>query len=437
MLKKTRKKRIHWIGVGVLAAAAIVIAVILIRNKVIADREAAVASAILDQEQKQEAYLISQGYVPLVETMKASGYSQGKDTGTGYFFYKRHANMEIDVTFDLEKEICRKNEYDFDLADSCMELRDVWYIKEDALDAITNRSAKEMDYKNHPWTEERLIAHAGGGVRDANGGYISSYTNSYEALVQNYNLGCRVFEFDFALTNDGRLAAVHDWKNHGNMNGEPVSSKQWDKLGAVAKPLTPGTYTSIYVEDILDQMLVNEDMYVVTDVKFDDLSEEEIRSQFEKICGAARSRDASILNRIIPQVYSPEMYDWIMEIYPFQSVIFTCYKTEMSAQEIIDFCAGKENIHVITTQYQAVAIEDKLALTTAVDDTDTIDESVFRFTSADIDAIHAKGMLIYNFTVSSYTKMYDCLSRGIDGIYSNNILPQDMAVFDEVKSSQR
>lgn len=468
--KRKQNKRLRLIVGGILGAVLIILVAVLIRGKVIADKEAAVALAIEEtvesQQRQQEEFLISSGYVPLVEQMEECGYAlladadlektqieganseniQTTDADQEYTFYKKNANMDIHVIFDMEQESCSKNEYDFDLTDSLMKLRDVWYIREDKLDAITNRSAQSVDYSEHPWTDFRVIAHAGGGYRDANGGYFSNYTNSYEAMVQNYNLGCRVFEFDFALTTDGRLAAVHDWKYHGNMDGDPVSSEEWDAMDAVAKPATPGTYTTIFVEDILDQMLVNEDMYMVTDVKFEDLTEEEVRLQFDIIYQAAVSRDASLLNRIVPQIYSEEMYDWLMDIYPFPSVIFTCYKTDAKAGEIIDFCASKDNIHVITTQYEALPTSEKVTDVTASGDvttsgngtalgegTDMVDESGLRFSSLDIANLHSKGLLIYNYTVSSFTKMYDCMSRGVDGIYSNNLLPQDFAVYDAVK----
>lgn len=416
----------------------LLIAFIMFRNKMNEEKERAVAQAIeetvMSQQREQEEYLIESGYVPLVEQMEECGYAMVADADREYTFHKKNANMDIHVIFDMEQESCSKNEYDFDLTDSLMKLRDVWYIREDKLDAITNRSAQSVDYSEHPWTDFRVIAHAGGGYRDAEGGYFSNYTNSYEAMVQNYNLGCRVFEFDFALTTDGKLAAVHDWKYHGNMDGDPVSSEEWDAMDAVAKPATPGTYTTIFVEDILDQMLVNEDMYMVTDVKFEDLTEEEVRLQFDIIYQAAVSRDASLLNRIVPQIYSEEMYDWLMDIYSFSSVIFTCYKTDAKTEEIIDFCASKDNIHVITTQYEALPTSGDVADGTASGEgTDMVDESGLRFGSLDIANLHSKGLLIYNYTVSSFTKMYDCMSRGVDGIYSNNLLPQDFAVYDAVK----
>ena len=46
-----------------------------------------------------------------------------------------------------------------------------------------------------------MVAHAGGGaIREKE--YNTFYTNSLEALQQNYSLGHRLFEMDFYLTSD-------------------------------------------------------------------------------------------------------------------------------------------------------------------------------------------------------------------------------------------
>ena len=49
------------------------------------------------------------------------------------------------------------------------------------------------------------IAHAGGQFNGA------TYTNSLEALDQNYEAGFRAFEIDLSFTSDGELVCLHDW----------------------------------------------------------------------------------------------------------------------------------------------------------------------------------------------------------------------------------
>ena len=53
---------------------------------------------------------------------------------------------------------------------------------------------------------ENIIMHAMGGI-DGN-----DYTNSLEAFERHYARGRRVFEVDFALTNDNKVVAKHSKK---------------------------------------------------------------------------------------------------------------------------------------------------------------------------------------------------------------------------------
>ena len=383
---------------------------------------AATAATTVANQTQEVHNLMDEGYLPLEECMILSGYTQSEFCDNRYD--KTIASLPVNITFNFIGNSCRKNEYTFDISNMLYTLRDVIYIKKECLSAITNYVYNVDDnyeitaipitdtyvYSDHTWTDRQLIAHAGGGYRDTEGGYYSYYTNSYEALVQNYNLGARIFEFDFSLTTDGRLAAVHDWDNFANMDGEPVSSEEWETMDTVAKPLTDRTFTPMFIEDILDQMMVNQDMYLITDVKYDDATQEEIEQEFLSIYNAAMARDPMLINRIVPQIYVEEMYDWIMDIYNFPSIIFTCYKTDATADEIISFCGSKSNIHVITAKYK-----DK------------------RFDEEAINLLHENGLLLYNYTVSTFTKMYDGLANGVDGIYSNTLLPQDFDVYNASK----
>lgn len=366
----------------------------------------------------EEYNLMRQGYIPLNQSMELSGYSLIDNQKN--IFQKNIGEQTLTISFDLDLRQCQKNDYIFSIKSAIYKLRGKVYIKSSILTQITNDSYKVSKkgnvyipvqedndiYVNHKWTKEKLISHAGGGYRDGDQGDLSYYTNSYDALIQNYNLGARVFEFDFCMTTDGRLAAVHDWDKFANMDGEAVSSAEWANMSANAKPLTDGAYTTMFIEDILDQMMINQDMYLVTDFKFDELNEAEMTLLFHTLMDAVEKRDTTLAHRIIPQIYSEEMYDWIMNIYPFESIIFTCYKTTEDAKDIIQFCSEKENIHVITAKYG-----DK------------------RFDENIIKRIHRKKLLFYNHTISSYPKLYECFANGVDGVYSNLFLPQDIDVY--------
>ena len=315
----------------------------------------------------------------------------------------------------LRGGVCLKNQYEFSVQGKILQYDSKYYIQKDTLENILNCTltfengeiqASPLSYEQHDWTKfTPLIAHAGGGVRETS--YNTFYTNSMEALVQNYNLGHRVFEFDFLLTSDNKLASVHDWSQHGNMDGNAMSAEEWKNSESFGSPLTDGRYTTLMIEDILDEMLVNKDMFIVTDTKSTWVSEEETRLQFQLIYDAAMQRDPELMNRVVPQIYNNEMYDIVMSVYNFPSIIYTAYATSLSGEEITDFSSEHENIKVITAP--------------------TGDS---RFTDEVIQTIHNDEMLIYNHTLNTYTDITDGKAKEIDGFYTDLLLPADMMAYE-------
>jgi glycerophosphoryl diester phosphodiesterase len=104
-----------------------------------------------------------------------------------------------------------------------------------------------------------LIAHAGGALF-ADDGEMLTYTNSLEAIEQNYRRGHRVFEIDFLLTKDGQLAAVHDWDT-----GKRITKSDWKDAPALADWKSKkiyGKYTPIDINDIVKLMETYRDIYI-------------------------------------------------------------------------------------------------------------------------------------------------------------------------------
>ena len=160
------------------------------------------------------------------------------------------------------------------------------------------------------------------------------------------------------------------------------------------------------IEDLLDEMLVNKDMFVVTDTKFTEGPE--VYTQFYRLVEIALLKDPKLLDRVIPQIYNEAMYDTVMSLYDFPSVIYTAYATGATGDEIIDFSIAHDNIKVITAP---------------IDD--------WRFDEPAIERLHENGLLIYNHTVQTYEDMVFYRDKGIDGLYSALLLPRDMEVYEE------
>jgi glycerophosphoryl diester phosphodiesterase len=332
-----------------------------------------------------------------------------------YTYETLSSTKEIVVSYDFDDDTCTKNEYEFSLEDAYVYENGDYYVQKDTLESILNCELSycdgevittELSFVPHEWTEryEHLIAHAGGAIREES--YVSYYTNSKEALVENYNLGHRVFEFDFYLTSDSQLALAHDWNHQYLCDGTAPSTQEWENSVSIGQPDTEGRYTTMMVGDLLDEMLVNKDMFVVTDTKYTE--SEYVYDEFYRFVENAQIRDPELLDRIIPQIYNEEMYDTVMSLYDFPSVIYTVYATGASADEIIDFATEHDNIKVITAP---------------VDDE--------RFDETTIAQLHENGLLIFNHTVYTYTDMVNYCASGIDGLYSGLLLPRDMELYEE------
>lgn len=186
----------------------------------------------------------------------------------------------------------------------------------------------EFDYS---WAEQTppLIAHAFGEI----GG--NTYTNSLEAFQLNYAQGHRVFEVDLTFPGDSyTLIACHD-KAHWRAKSGAPSSVAYTYESFMASTLC-GQYTPMDYRDVIDLMIEHPDICIVTDTKYTDRVS--VLLQFAQLVKYAQARDASVLDRLIPQIYHEDMLSWVMSVYPFRSVIYTVYQTAASDQEILEFC---------------------------------------------------------------------------------------------------
>jgi len=347
--------------------------------------------------------LIESGFLPIRQAINAFDYEEIGE----YFFSKTSETVLINVRFDLSNSICIKNNYSFDISDSFIDYENEIYIYQKKLESIINAEfyfqddclkAIAINYSQHDWitASAPLVAHALGGLRESNTN--STYQNTLEALIQNYELGHRVFEVDFQVTSDYGLAAVHDGLVPGNENGIYMSDKEW-------KSFQDFNYTTLLVGDILDEMLINTDMFIVTDTKWLSMT------AFDIIYQEAQKKDPALMDRIIPQIYEISMYDKLMNIYSFPSVIYTTYASSDTNEEIVEFVASKDNIRVITTP-----------------GTGRIDEGLLQLAN-DND------ILIFVHTYNTYTDMTRFLNMGVYGIYTDYLIPGDYNIYKSLSEN--
>jgi glycerophosphoryl diester phosphodiesterase len=161
------------------------------------------------------------------------------------------------------------------------------------------------------------------GALFADDGEMLTYTNSLEAIEQNYRNGHRVFEIDFFLTRDGWLAAVHDWEH-----GSKITNSNWESASTLEEWKSKknyGKYTPIDINDIVKLMATYKDMYIVTDTKETDKGL--VIKEFTEIYKATERIDIGLLDRFIPQIYYPQMLETLYGIYEFKNVIYTLYQS--------------------------------------------------------------------------------------------------------------
>ncbi|HGO5512361.1 glycerophosphodiester phosphodiesterase family protein [Streptococcus suis] len=352
--------------------------------------------------------LLRDGYIPLNTVLEKQSFQKISDGQ----YEKKIGDLSYSLLIDIDKNSVTKAGYQFDIRNNIQHFLWMDYLSADKIEEIFNVQVslngifvdvQNIEFSQHEWTEKfpNLIAHAGGTYREKS--YNTFYTNSLEALQQNYSMGHRVFEMDFYLTSDGKMAAVHDWDQFGYMNGVALSSDEWKNFQTFGSPVTDSRFTTMLIGDVLDQMLINKDMFLVTDTKILEASDE-MRLQFSEIVNEAKTRDPELLNRIIPQIYNEEMYSLIRDIYDFPEVIYTLYASQDSADTVLDFVKNTPAVSVVTTP---------------------IGHANF-FTADFIDSLHAVNKKIYTHTIHTYDELTKYSALGIDGFYTGLLLPSDM-----------
>ena len=354
--------------------------------------------------------MISSGLYPVEESLVQAGY---KKTSDG--FEKKQSNVTITIKWNKEKKQFDKNHYLISTQQEA-KLLSSQYVDKESLEVLTNGKFSNTfgfvhytDNKKKNWLKDspRLVAHAGGTIREKE--YNTFYTNSLEALQQNYGLGHRLFEMDFYLTSDRKLAAVHDWHQFGNKDGVALSSEEWKNFKAYGSPETPSRFTTMLIGDVLDQMVINSDMVLITDTKSMEIPKEDTVTQFEQIVTEAKNRDESLLDRVVPQIYNQEMFGEIEAIYPFQHIIYTLYSSPDSAEEVIDFISKHKEIEAVT-----ISFADP------------------RFNQDFIDAVHRLNKRIYIHTVHTYDDLTKYANVNVDGFYTGLLTPRDVALYESV-----
>ena len=258
------------------------------------------------------------------------------------------------------------------------------------IDKFNQENIRHYDF-DYSWAEgNRLIAHAFGGKGS------KTYTNALEAFLYNYELGHRIFEVDFDLTTDNKTICCHDEEWWRYITGNEESGVEYSYENFKNTPLF-NDYTPLDYKDIVDLLNEYPDIYIITDTKYSD--ELSVYKQFSQIVDYAREVDPEVLDRIIPQVYTKDMLNYVMNIHDFRSVIFTLYQIQWEKEDIAKFCK-RSGINFITVS------------------SDNIESDI-------LDLWKSMNIIVAVHTIDDTEEAKELIDDGVDMIYTNFIEPDD------------
>jgi len=220
-----------------------------------------------------------------------------------------------------------------------------------------------------------LIAHAAGGVKG------KTYTNSLEALEENYKKGHRVFEIDFSWTSDKHLVAIHDWEvSLHSLFVVPTNITVPSKNDFFALKSKYGL-VQLGMEDVLDWADSKGDAYIVTDVKENNLLALTRIASYTKSAG-----------NVIPQVYNYGEYYKARDL-GYKDIILTLYRMNVVPSEVVTF-ATEQKPFAITMPIGAA--KSGLALD-----------------------LNEKGVTVYAHTINDQVTFDSLKGFGVFGVYTD------------------
>lgn len=262
-------------------------------------------------------------------------------------------------------------------------IQDINYSKH-VLDYNLHRSMEDFNLDSHQSNlqQPEFIAHGGGGI---NGIPVS---NSKEALDESVRRGISFIEVDLVWTTDQVPVLLHGWdgfvtrlfhvEEQVDREEQAYSHDEFMTL-----QMRDGLH-QMDLKSLMDWMEVNQDVYIVTDIKEDNLKMLElIADEYEQY-----------QHRIIPQIYAIDEY---IQVYymGYEHIILTLYKSEYTAEQIKDFI-NRYEFFAITMPIERV--EEDLA-----------------------EELKTEGAFIYCHTVNEEELALELRAKGVDGFYSDDL----------------
>ena len=257
----------------------------------------------------------------------------------------------------------------------------------------------DFEYEQQRSSYSNIIAHAGGGVDGL------TYLNSVECIEENYPKGISIYEYDFLMSEEGDLIGTHCWESWAVGEGYWFDNRM--TLEEYENTAIRGGYTGMTFTNLLHMMQDDyTDITIIIDTK-----ESNKELFYEQLVSEARAVDINLLDRIIPYVYSPSMYNVLEEIYQFPTYMYAIYQIDATNEAVYDFLNSHEKIRTL-------AVGDYRA--------DSMSASY-------IQSLYEIGKRVFVHTLDSFEDMDIYVEKGIDGFISNFISEE---AYDEHYGSQ-
>lgn len=213
-------------------------------------------------------------------------------------------------------------------------------------------------------------------------------SNSAEGLKQCKEAGIDFIELDFNYTSDGRIVCIHDWfpsySDDIEYEGDKLSYDEFVKTKIYRQ------YTPVTLENVMEYLEENENVYIITDFKNDNVAGlEYIASHYP-----------GKLSRFIAQIYSEDEYDKVVKL-GYKYIIYTLYR--LSWAEKTDY----DHLKAFAEEHELVGL-------------------TFSYELCDVEGfmngIKDAGTALFVHTVDDPELQKKYFDMGITGLYTNEVI---------------